>query len=98
MVPPACRPRGALLSPTLPYSGGVGLVTGDQLVALVAAFTEPVTGLTAASFALAGPPASATVSALQLVRSQQLFILRRFSVSSSPIYAHRCNNLTAIST
>ena len=56
-----------LLSATLPYSGDSGLVTGDQLVSLVAAFTEPVTGLTAASFALAGPPAAATVSALQLV-------------------------------
>ena len=61
-----------LVSPTLPYSGGVGLVTGDQLVALVAAFTEPVTGLTAASFALAGPPTGATVSALQLVRAAKV--------------------------
>ena len=68
--PSACRPRGVLLSSTLPYSGGVGLTTGDQLVSLVAAFTEPVTGLTAASFALAGPPSGATVSALQLVRCQ----------------------------
>lgn len=69
---PLRRPRGALLSVFMATRGGAGLITNEQLVPLVMAFTEPVTGLTAASFTVAGPTSGASVTALQLVRAPAL--------------------------
>ena len=80
------RPRGALLSPSLTYRGGGGLVTNEQMVPLVIAFTEPVSGLTTASFAITGPASGATVAALQLVRSTSIDLYMQGSIQSlSPL-------------
>ena len=67
----SCRPRGALLSVLMASQGRAGLMTNDQLVPLVMAFTEPVTGLLATSFTVTGPPSGASVTALQLVRHME---------------------------
>jgi hypothetical protein len=66
-MPRLRRLRGALLSAFMATRGGAGLITNEQLVPLVLAFTEPVTGLTAAAFTVAGPVSGASVTALQLV-------------------------------
>ena len=48
-------------------SGDQGPVTAEQNAVVVAVFSEPVTGLSTASFRIDGP-AAATVTALKLLR------------------------------
>ena len=62
-----CRPRGRLYGPYLGYSGDAGAVTDQQSVAVVAVFSEPVIGVAAASFTVAGPATGASVAGVKLV-------------------------------
>ncbi|KAK9835176.1 hypothetical protein WJX81_003674 [Elliptochloris bilobata] len=61
------RPVASLYAAYMAASGDQGPVTGEQNAVAVAVFSEPVTGLSAASFRIDGPPA-ATVTALKLLR------------------------------
>lgn len=62
-----CRPRARLYGPYLGYSGDAGAITDEQSVAVVAVFSEPVTGVDARSFSLTGPATGATVAGVKLV-------------------------------
>lgn len=60
------------MSPYAVYSGDQGLISSDQDVILILVFSEPVTGLTAASFSVSGP-SGATVSGLKLLRGTNTY-------------------------
>lgn len=45
-----CRPVGILYAPYMAFSGSQGAVTNDQNVALLAVFSEAVTGLSTSNF------------------------------------------------
>ena len=64
----AGRPRGRLYGPYLGYSGDAGAVTDQQSVAVVAVFSEPVTGVGADSFTVVGPATGASVAGVKLVQ------------------------------
>ena len=57
----------SLFAAYMATSGDQGPVTGEQNAVAVAVFSEPITGLSTASFKIDGPP-TATVSALKLLR------------------------------
>lgn len=61
------RPVASLYAAYTATSGDQGAVTSEQDVVAVAVFSEPVTGLSPASFKLAGPNGAA-VTALKLLR------------------------------
>ena len=62
-----CRPVASLFAAYMATSGDQGPITGEQNAVAVAVFSEPITGLSTASFKIDGPP-MATVSALKLLR------------------------------
>ena len=45
-----CRPVGVLYAPYVAFSGSQGAITSEQNVALLAVFSEAVTGLSASNF------------------------------------------------
>ncbi len=58
----------------MPSSGAQGLVTSVQTVVLKLVFSEPVTGVTANSFAVSGPTFSGSpVSGVRLLRGTNSF-------------------------
>ncbi len=46
----SCRPVGVLYAPYMAFSGSQGAVTSEQNVALLAVFSEAITGLSTSNF------------------------------------------------
>ena len=55
------------------YSGDAGAVTDQQSVAVVAVFSEPVTGVAASSFSVSGPATGASVAGVKLVQGTSTY-------------------------
>eukprot|EP00884_Botryococcus_braunii_P011529 jgi/Botrbrau1/20377/Bobra.0006s0040.1 len=66
------RPAGTIYGPYMTAAGSQGAVTGDQNAVLVLAFSEPIAGLSSASFSVSGPTA-ATVKAIKLLPGTKTF-------------------------
>ena len=64
-------------------SGDLGPTTAEQNVVVDLVFSEPVQGLTAASFAVSGPASGASVTGVKLVRGTATYYHAAISLPTS---------------